>query len=162
MVGASKAPSAEIDATEYIVPPITRTARVSVPEEPYTVLTIAPDGSWGTATSIFIGEAITGALHDCKAMSGPKLGCGYMSMTVRAAWLLGVRCGSDNIVVADKVLANAELAALNRETELRQVYRKDLPPCVRVVTVDPDGFVVGSRQAASAKPQLEQGGVVLK
>jgi hypothetical protein len=147
---------------EYIVPPSVSpvVAPVATPDEPYTVLTMAPNGSWGVATSIFIGEAITGAMTDCKRMSGPRLGCGYMSKTITAGWILGVRCGRENILAANKTLPNAELAALNREAELRNVYAKSMPRCVRVVTVDPNGQVVGSGRDYAA-PKLEQGGVTI-
>ena len=104
---------------------------VIVREAPFTVLTIAPDGSWGVATNIFIGKAITDAMADCKSMSGPKVGCGYMSKGVHAGWVLGVRCGSENILSANKILANAELSAFNMENELRQRWEEDaaLRPC---------------------------------
>ena len=128
-------PSADSDLPEYIVPP---TPPVVLREAPYTVLTMAPDGSWGVATSIFLGEAITGAMADCMWMSGPKLGCGYMSKATRGSWLLGVRCGSENIISAHKILANAELAAFHRETELRQEgeacrHASVWLPCIRTV-----------------------------
>jgi hypothetical protein len=139
MVGASQSPHAGNDILEYIVPPAS-TPRV-MREAPFTVLTIAPNGSWGSATSIFLRQAITEAMANCVAMSGSKLGCGYTSKTIQGGWMLGVRCGSENILAASKVLANAELAAFNRETELRQDGRK-MPPCFRLITVDPDGFVV--------------------
>jgi hypothetical protein len=162
VIGSSSPPDAETDLTEYIVPPVSPAAAFPVPEDPFTVLTMAADGSWGVATSIFIGEAISGAMAECKAMSGPKLGCGALSKTGRAAWVLGVRCGRENILVADKILANAELAALNRETELRHVYAKNMPSCVRIVTVDPDGMVVGSSRSVAAHPIFEQSGIIVE
>ena len=131
------------DLPEYIVPPAS-TPPVVLREAPYTVLTMAPDGSWGVATSIFIREAITGAMTDCMSMSGRKLGCGYMSKAGRGEWVLGVRCGSENILAASKMLANAELAAFNRETELRQ-HGRNMPPCFRLVTVHPDGLVADTK-----------------
>jgi hypothetical protein len=162
VIGSSSPPDAETDLTEYIVPPVSPATAFPVPEDPFTVLTMAADGSWGVATSIFIGEAISGAMAECKAMSGPKLGCGALSKTGRAAWVLGVRCGRENILVADKILANAELAALNRETELRHVYAKNMPSCVRIVTVDPDGMVVGSSRSVAAHPIFEQSGIIVE
>ena len=136
-------PRADSDLPEYIVPPGS-TPPVVLREAPYTVLTMAPDGSWGVATSIFIREAITGAMTDCMLMSGRKLGCGYISKAGRGDWVLGVRCGSENILAASKILANAELAAFNRETELRQDGR-NMPPCFRLVTVHPDGLVADTK-----------------
>ena len=162
VIGNSNGSRAETDLTEYIVPPLFPAIAFPVPEDPFTVLTMAPDGSWGVATSIFIGEAISGAMAECKAMTGPKLGCGALSKTGRAAWVLGVRCGRENILVADKLLANAELAALNRETELRQVYAKNIPSRLRIVTVDPDGMVVGSPRSVAAHPLFEQSGIIVE
>jgi hypothetical protein len=143
IVGASHSPRADSGLPESIVPAAS-TPPVVLREARYTVLTMAPDGSWGVATSIFIREAITGAMTDCMLMSGRKLGCGYISKAGRGDWVLGVRCGSENILAASKILANAELAAFNRETELRQDGR-NMPPCFRLVTVHPDGLVADTK-----------------
>jgi hypothetical protein len=109
----------------------------------FTVLTIAPDGAWGAATDSRIHTAIHLALSDCQAMSGKELGCGADLTTVRGGWSLGIRCGNENIIVADRNLAEAEQRARRRETELREYYRREMPPCARVLTVDPNGTVVG-------------------
>lgn len=108
----------------------------------FTVLTMAPDGSWGTATDPRINRAIFLAISSCKKMSGAALGCGAYLTTVRGGWSLGIRCGSENIIVADRDLAEAEQRAHRREIELRTLYVPDMPPCDRVVTVDPNGAVV--------------------
>ena len=49
-----------------------------------TVLTLATDGAWGTATETSVGQAIAFAIRDCKAMSQRVLGCGAMFTTVYA------------------------------------------------------------------------------
>jgi hypothetical protein len=108
----------------------------------FTVLTMAPDGAFGTATDPNINRAIYQAIKKCKAMSIAELGCGGYQTTVRGGWSLGIRCGRDNIIVADRDLAEAERRAQRREVALRTLYVKNLPPCVRVVTVDPNGHVV--------------------
>ncbi|MBX9775183.1 MAG: hypothetical protein K2Y71_12310 [Xanthobacteraceae bacterium] len=108
----------------------------------FTVLTMAPDGAWGTATDSRINRAIHLAITHCKAMSGMVLGCGSAMTTVRGGWSLGIRCGRENIIVADRSLGEAEQRALRRETELRERYVRDMPPCARVVTVDPNGLIV--------------------
>ena len=41
----------------------------------FTVLTMYGD-AWGSATEPEIGRAIARAIANCKAMSGPALGCG--------------------------------------------------------------------------------------
>jgi hypothetical protein len=75
-------------------------------------------------------------------MSGMELGCGAYLTTVRGGWSLGIRCGRENIIVADRNLAEAERRAITREAELRGLYVQDMPPCLRLVTVDPNGTVV--------------------
>lgn len=123
-------------------------AEVSYPEplhewdNDWTVLTMAPDGTWGVATEMDVIEAITSAVGDCKSKSRAELGCGGQFIMFRAAWSLGVRCGDRNILVAEKNLDDAELRASWREYELRRLYAPDLPPCVVAVTVDPAGEIV--------------------
>jgi hypothetical protein len=108
----------------------------------FTVLTLAPDGAWGTATDPRINRAIHLAISNCKIMSGAALGCGAYLTTVRGGWSLAIRCGSENITAADRNLAEAERRALRRESELRARYVPGMPPCARVVTVDPNGSVL--------------------
>jgi hypothetical protein len=108
----------------------------------FTVLTMAPDGSWGVATEPYINRAIAAAIANCKVMSGTELGCGAYLASVRAGWSLGIRCGRENILVADKDLAEAERRAAKREVDLRAHYVLDMPACVRVVTVDPSGRIM--------------------
>ena len=107
-----------------------------------TMLTIARDGSWGTATDTFVNRAIALAIRDCKAMSQRLLGCGASFTTVQSGWSLALLCGDETIIAAASELADAERVAINREIELREVYRRKMPPCVRVATVNPDGQVV--------------------
>lgn len=75
-------------------------------------------------------------------MSETEIGCGAYSTTVRGGWSLGIRCGRENIITAERNLAEAERRASSREIELRELYVPDMPPCVRVVTVDPNGAIV--------------------
>jgi len=114
----------------------------------FTVLTMAPDGAWGTATDPQVNRAIAGAIRNCKAMSEMTLGCGAYLTTVRGGWSLGIRCGNENIIVADRDLAEAEQRAHRRERDLREYYVRDMPPCARLVTVDPNGAVVVPAQPA--------------
>ena len=57
-------------------------------------------------------------------------------------WSLGIRCGTENIIVAARELADAERAAINREIDLKYRYAPDMPPCRRVLSVNPDGEIV--------------------
>jgi hypothetical protein len=118
---------------------------VSASDDFWTVLTMAPDGSWGTATDISTNRAIARAIGNCKVMSQAAIGCGAYFATIRAGWSLGITCGSQNIIVAERNLADAEQAAVNRIIALRRLYVPDMPPCVRVVTVDPQGAIVAPK-----------------
>jgi hypothetical protein len=107
----------------------------------WTVVTMAPDGSWGVAASTTFGEALAGAISDCKAVSSGQIGCGAQTRAVRSGWIVALRCGDSNIVAAERELADAERAALNREAELRNLHSRNLPPCMWVLTVGPHGAV---------------------
>jgi hypothetical protein len=107
-----------------------------------TVLTLASDGAWGTATETSTSQAIAFAIRDCKAKSRRLLGCGAMFTTLRSGWSVAVLCGEETIIAAAPQLIDAERMAAKRETELREVYRRDMPLCVRVATVNPNGVVV--------------------
>jgi hypothetical protein len=107
-----------------------------------TVLVIAPDGTWGTATEPSFNRALAKAIANCKSKYRHEIGCGYQSRSIRAGWSLAMRCGQENIIVAAKTLHTAEQDAVNSELNLRRDYYPDMPPCVRMVSVDPDGGII--------------------
>lgn len=107
-----------------------------------TVLTIAPDGTWGVATDTFINRAIALAIADCKRKYRRDIGCGHRFTSIREGWSLALRCGNENIIVAERSLADAEQLARRREGELRRKYVAGMPDCVRTVAVDPHGNVI--------------------
>jgi hypothetical protein len=113
----------------------------AIDDDQWTVLTLASDGAWGTASDFYIGHAIAFAIRNCRAMSKRPIGCGANFIAMRAGWGVAVLCGNETILAARKQLVDAERAVADREIELRQVYRRDMPPCVRAVTVDPNGSV---------------------
>src|SRR5262245_28638308 len=94
-----------------------------------TVLTIAPDGTWGVATDDLVAHAIALAIADCKRKYRRDIGCGHRLTSVRAGWSLAFRCGNENIIVAERNLADAEQLARRQEVELRAVYVPDMPAC---------------------------------
>jgi len=106
-----------------------------------TVVTMAPDGSWGVATELTVGRAIVGAIRRCRAMTRAELGCGSQYSAIRDGWIVAYRCGDTNIITAVRALADAVRAAHERESELRAFYVPNLPPCRQVLTVDPRGEV---------------------
>ena len=116
-----------------------------------TVLTLARDGSWGTATDSDTGLAIAAAIRDCKAMSRRVNSCGAKLVTVFRGWSLAVLCGDETILAAASQRREAERMAVAREAELRLVYRRDMPSCVRVVTIGPDGAVVAPLREAAGR-----------
>ena len=120
----------------------------------HAVLTMSLTGEWGVGIDPDIARAIKAAIDNCRKMSRakpPMDGCGADFSSIRAGWSLGIRCGRHNILVADRDLAKAEQQALARERELRQRYAPQAPPCVRVVTVTPAGYVIrGSQTPAVA------------
>jgi hypothetical protein len=116
-------------------------APASVWRDYVTVVTMAPDGSWGVATELTAGRAIVGAIRRCRAMTRAELGCGAQFSAIREGWIVAYRCGDTNIVTAVRALADAVQAAHERESELRAFYMPNLPPCRQVLTVDPRGEV---------------------
>lgn len=74
-------------------------------------------------------------------MSRADIGCGAQSKAVRSGWIVAVRCGTTNIITAEALIGEAERAAADREAELRRLYARDLPPCRRVLTIDPQGGI---------------------
>jgi hypothetical protein len=114
-----------------------------------TVLTLARDGACGTATDNDTGQAIAAAIRDCKAMSRPVNSCGARFVTVFRGWSLAVLCGDEIILAAAGRRSEAERMAAAREAELRLVYRREMPPCVRIATVGPDGAVVTPQREAA-------------
>lgn len=118
----------------------------------WTVLTMAPDGSWGAATESSSNRAIANAVAECKFKYRAAIGCGGYQVAVQRGWVLGIRCGNENILVAALDLAIAKQSALLREVELRRSYVPDMPACRRVVTIDPRGTIaVPTKGQASAR-----------
>ena len=75
-----------------------------------------------------------------------------MFTTVRSGWSLAALCGDETIIAAAARVADAERMAIKREAELRELHRRDMPPCVRVATVNPDGQVITSQVQAAGRP----------
>jgi len=123
----------------------------SASSQPPAIEEWANDFTVLTATDSRINRAIFVAIGNCKAMSEMTLGCGAYLTSVRGGWSLGIRCGNESIIVADRHLAEAEQRARRRELELRERYVRDMPPCERVVTVDPNGAVVAPPAGYAAR-----------
>ena len=110
-------------------------------DQDWTVATLARDGSWGVGIDHHIAGANATVIRDCKAMSGGGSDCGAEVTATRGGWIIGLRCDDYRILVSGEDLADAELTALNREIDLKELYVSDLPACHRVLTVAPRGAV---------------------
>jgi hypothetical protein len=140
-----------LQAFAAIVACLVMPALAIVPDqEDWTVVTMAPDGAWGAATELSVGQALAKAIANCKAMSGRDIGCGSQSRVIQAGWILATRCGDRNILVAERRLADAEQAARQWQTDLREHYAPDLPPCRRVLTINPRGGVMMAKSQDEA------------
>jgi hypothetical protein len=129
MTGLAQSPSSERAQVE-----------VSASDGVWTVLTMAPDGSWGAATESMSNRAIAYAIAECK-YKGTGVGCGAYQVWVQRGWIVGIRCGNKNILAGARNLADAELSAHRRENELRSLYVRDMPACRQVVKIDPRGLI---------------------
>jgi hypothetical protein len=128
-------------------PPATSAVANEDSRSDMTVVTVAPDGSWGVATESSTSRAIANAIVDCRSRYQHDIGCGHKMTSIRAGWSIAIRCGDSAILAAAYTLRDAEQQAVDRELELRRLYRPQLPPCVRLVSVDPTGTVVSPNVA---------------
>ena len=115
----------------------------------WTVVTLARDGSWGVASGSSQSQAISEAIRSCREMAGAAHDCGAKLMAARGAWLVANLCGDHKVIATGGTLSDAEEEALNREISLQLFYAPDLPPCKRVVTVDPSGSIISSHRQYS-------------
>jgi hypothetical protein len=75
-------------------------------------------------------------------MSEGQSDCGAQFTIIRAGWTIANLCGDHKVIVTGISLVEAEKEALDREIELLHSYDPHLPPCKRVVTLDPTGTIV--------------------
>jgi hypothetical protein len=161
IVPAEKGPAAVATSSAETVLPVSKALSEQTDNDwmkEVTALVIAPDGTWGTATEPFAGPALGKAIASCKSKYGKEIGCGYQSTFIREGWSIAFRCGGHNFLAAAKTLHAAEQAAVKSELNLRRDYRPDMPPCVRVVSVGPDGRVI-DRQVVDLVQVVGEGAV---
>ena len=91
------------------------------------------------ATAPSQGPAIAAAIRHCQAMAAAPTDCGARFKTTRGGWVVAKLCGDYKIIVAAETREDAELAARNREADLKRLHAPDLPPCRRIVTIGPGG-----------------------
>jgi hypothetical protein len=121
-----------------------------------TVVTPASKGAWGVATAGSTGEAIAAAVRACRAMARAPTDCGARLTTTRGKWIIANLCGDHPILVGADTREHAEATVIEREIEVRRIYVPGLPPCRRVLTVDPAGTVAVTGSHHSARAKTEQ------
>jgi hypothetical protein len=83
-------------------------------------------------------------------MGSPSNDCGAQFVAARGDWVVANLCGDSKILATGSSLFEAEQEAVYREISLQLHYVTELPPCRRVVTVDPSGAIVPSSQQFSS------------
>jgi hypothetical protein len=96
------------------LPLATMSAAEALDLDEMTVVTMARDGSWGVATAASQGEAIAGAVRDCRARASAPTDCGAQFVTTRGGWVIGYLCGDHKIIVAAQTREAAEWTALGK------------------------------------------------
>ena len=111
----------------------------------WTVLTVAHNGAWGLSTARTQGEAIAGALRQCQARSPDPADCGAELVAYKDGWALAILCGDRRVMVSAGDLDEAEAVAYERIAALKLSCPSGLPPCRRLLTVDPAGVVTTAK-----------------
>ncbi len=123
--------------------------------ENWTALGVGPGGAWGTATVGSRSAAIAAAIAGCENRTSLAAGrCGADYVTARAAWSLAYACGQSTILATGADLADARMAAINREIELKEFERVELEPCRPLVAIDPMGRVADPAMSSEILPLI--------
>lgn len=115
----------------------------SASSEEWIALTIARDGSWGTASHVSQANAISSAITNCRMMAEHDSDCGSLRTTVKGVWSLALLCGTYNVLATGETLADATLSIRRRVSQLRSSYDQHMPQCQHIVTVQPNGVARG-------------------
>jgi hypothetical protein len=121
-------------------------------QKDWTIVTMARDGSWGTASHQLIARAIAAAIDNCKAMAAAKTDCGAEFRAVRSGWVLGLLCGDQKILASGNRREDAEADAGLR-IDLKRAYIPGLPSCRTVLIVDSRGPIT---QISTPEPSLSE------
>ena len=113
----------------------------SDPDPGWTVLTVAHTGTWGLSTARSQSEAIAGAVRQCQSRAADDSDCGAELLAYKVGWSLAILCDDSRVLVSAASLEEAETVAYERLAVLRRSHGSGLPPCHRLLTVDPEGAV---------------------
>lgn len=123
-----------------------------------TVLTVASNGAWGTATREHTSAAIAAAIVDCRQRAAgigiTGSDCGARQVYARNGWLLAYACGERMFAVSGRTLPEAHAVAGAQEINWRKMHRLDIPACRLVVTIGPDGKPEVSGVASEVLPVI--------
>jgi hypothetical protein len=121
----------------------------------WTVLTVARNGNWGIATASTQGEAITGAVFRCQAMTADESDCGAELVAFRSGLAMAPLCGDYRVIVTANDPAEADRFALDRLVVLRELYGSDFPVCQHLLQIDAHGALT------TFKAKRHEGGYAL-
>jgi hypothetical protein len=119
----------------------------SEPDSGWTVLTVAHTGTWGLSTAPSQGEAIAGAVRQCRSRAANDSDCGAELLAYKVGWSLAILCDDSRVLVSAVSLEKAETVAYERVAALRQSHAFSLLSCRRLLTVDPEGAVTTGEAA---------------
>lgn len=117
-------------------------AEVRSVAEGWTAVTISISG-WGAARARSLSAATALALKDCRSKSPGVSDCGAEMKTVRAGWILALRCGNYRVLASGDTLVDAQEDAAHRILQLKYISNIALPTCVRILqgpADHPDAF----------------------
>jgi hypothetical protein len=117
-------------------------AEVRSAAEGWTAVTISVSG-WGAARAPSLSTATALALKDCRSRSHRASDCGAEMKTVRAGWILALRCGRYRVLTSGDTLEDAQEDAAHRILQLKYISNIALPRCIRILqgpAEHPDGF----------------------
>jgi hypothetical protein len=117
------------------------------------VVTLASDGAFGLGIDTHIAGAAAIAIRKCREMSTASGDCGAELVSTRSGWVLGLLCGDHKFLVSGHDLKEAEMAALHREIDLKNIYVPNLPSCHRVLTLDPRGNAAAETSPSAILPR---------
>jgi hypothetical protein len=108
-------------------------------DHPWTVVAVAPDGSWGVGHKPYIYQAIAEAVSNCKRVYTNGIGCGAQFEAIQVGWVIVIRCNGLNVIAPASTFAAAVQLAAKREELLRTKSGHDFPECLHIITVNPNG-----------------------
>lgn len=114
--------------------------RLAASELQWTAVTLARDGAVGKAVHSSRAKAVALAIADCKQATRWSNDCGSLLVTMQEGWAIALLCGTSNILVAARTLAEAEAKASRRKGILRANHGTAMPACISIATIDSAGM----------------------